>query len=258
MQDKVEPKFSIKQYKGLYFREKTSDKSMIKESYTNYASMKFDENSVVVDFGGNIGAFGKIALDGGCKELHIFEPETTNFDMIYLNLMLYSFAVIPPRIRFYKTAVSTSNEPELVFYQNDSGNKDCSGTVTPVSKLAVASRKIRTTVANRNINEVLSEIKPTHLKVDIEGAEISWIREIKAEFPDSVQELALEIHRDPKEEFFYEFDKVWYPKICEKFEPIFVHPNSGFKNEKNIILPNMGINIFGRLFGIDLVFRRRL
>lgn len=241
-------------YKDLWCRNRTSDKAMVKESFHNYAQFQIDENSIVVDFGGNIGAFGKIALDAGCKELHIFEPESSNYSMIGLNLDSHPNS---NRMKKYQTAVSISDASELIFYQNESGNKDCSGTVSPISKRSISSRKIRVSVPNKNINKVLEELQPTHLKIDIEGSEIEWIKQIEADFPESIKELALEIHRDEKEKFFYEFDKVWYPKICEKFEPIFIHPNSGFKNENIIALPNMGIQVHGRLFGIDLLFRKR-
>lgn len=245
----------IEKYKGFYCRPNTSDKKMVKESLANYAKFNIDHNSIVVDFGGNIGAFGKMALEANCKQLHIFEPETSNFNMITLNLLDYNR--VEEKVKFYQTAVSTSDKPELIFYQNNSGNKDCSGTVAPSSKRSIAARKIRTVVANKNINEVIAELKPTHLKIDIEGAEIDWIKQTEANIPDSVQELALEIHKD-NTGFFEEFDSIWYPKICEKFEPIFIHPNSGFKDENKITLPNMGIEVYGSLFGIDLLFRRKI
>ena len=252
----MENQIVLEEYKGMICRPNTSDKQMVKESILNYKAFNFDSNSVVVDFGANIGAFGKMALDAGCKEIHSYEPDFHNFEILKSNLESYN---IKENIRsyFYNAAVSLSSEPELILYQNDSNNMYCSGTVAPASNRSKASRKNRTIVKNIQINEVFEQFKPTHFKMDIEGAEIDWIKNIKGKIPDCVQEFAVEIHKDASN-FYEEFDSTWFPIICSEFDCVYIHPNSGFKSEKLTDLPNLEIKVYGALFGIDLLFKRRI
>lgn len=241
------------EYKGLYCRPDTSDKKMVTECLRNYSNFSIDTDSIVMDLGGNVGAFGKMALDAGCKELHVFEPDKSNVKMIRLNLGNHPNA---RNLAVYETAVSMSHDDSLTFFQTNSKNKDCSGTVTPSSARAESMRKNRYQVKNKNILEALDEINPTHLKIDIEGAEIEWIQQTEATIPDSVVEFSLEIHPN-RDDFFTEFDSIWFPKLCEKFIPMFIHPNTGFKSPTKTVLPNMEIQAFGSVFGIDILFRRK-
>lgn len=245
---------NLAQYNGIFFRPGTSDRGVIGQCLKNYKHFTFDSESIVCDFGGNIGAFGKMALDAGCKELHIFEPDEENFKMIEINLLQYNHR--EACVFFYNTAVSTSNEQTLTFYKTDSKSSDCSGTIQPFSIRSEKMRPVRAIVKNTNINKVLKVLKPTHLKIDIEGSEIDWIKENNGEIPDCVEEFFIEIHK--RLDFLQIFDSEYFPKIKEKFDIIHLDlTQQGFDTENRLFLPNLGIDTKKNVLGIEILFKRK-
>jgi len=228
---------------------------MIGQCKKNYKYFTFTSDSIVCDFGGNIGMFGKMALDAGCKQLHIFEPDDENFKMIAMNLSK-EFNLNPLRVQCYHTAVSTINKPELIFYKTESKSSDCSGTVQVFSSRSESARPVRFVVKNTNINKVLKDIQPTHLKVDIEGSEIDWIKENNGEIPESVQECFIEVHR--RLNFFEEFDSEYVPKLKEKFDIVYMNLNQqSFITKKHLVLPNLGVDTYQNVLGIELLLKRK-
>ena len=218
------------------------DQDMVRDCQKHYAHFMFDEDSIVVDFGANIGGFAQMVGESPALEYHGFEPDPDNMTLLAKNTKNFS------KSRLLQCVVSNSNEPELTFHQNNSARSACSGSVAPAR-----ARPNQTTVRNVHIDNVIRDVQPTHLKMDIEGAELDWLDAHGGKLPDCVQEFALEIHGR-----YSDMDSMWLPKMKENFEVIHIYPNYGFVNATadHHVYPNMEIDIQGRMFGIDIFMRR--
>ena len=241
----------LKLYKGIWTRpEMRSDAGMVKESLKNYAFFKFTPEAKVLDLGGNIGAFGFMALKAGVKpeNYNAFEPDPENMQLLRKNTH--------EKCNLQQAVATMSKDPTLTFYQNESGNRACSGTATPRGARSISHRKIRYEVTNWYIPTVLGSIKPTHLKVDIEGGEDAWLEENEACFPSYVEQLALELHHLDTIE---RFNEDWFPNWSKDFELVHAEPNYGFVNDTSPSwkFRNLGVSGKGNLFGIDLFLRRK-
>lgn len=236
----------MKKYKGVYVREGFKvDKSMVKDCLTHYKHFTFDEKSVVMDMGANIGGFAHMLKDTPIKEYIAFEPDPSNHTVLVANADDLKCQTI-----LFCAAVSTSYDYFLTFHQNESGNAKCSGTVRPKRK-----RSVMYQVANYNISNVIDHYHPTHLKIDIEGAELDWLEMNKGILPD-VQEIALEIHTETGVK---KFENEWYHNVIKQFDIIEVIPNMGFIKPDSPVtyLPNLQIELKGAVFGIDLFLRKK-
>jgi len=242
---------NLKLYRGVWIRpDMRADSAMVKESMKNYAFFRFTPESKVLDLGGNIGAFGFMALKAGVKPENytVFEPDPENMVLIKKNTH--------ESCDFRQAVTTMSKDPTLTFYQTESSNRACSGTATPHGKRSISLRKIRYEVTNQYLPDILNSIKPTHLKMDIEGAETDWLEENEGDFPSCVQELAIEIHHV---DTIKRFDEDWLPNWSKDFDLIHASSNHGFANESSSSwkFKNLGISGKGALFGIDLLLRRK-
>ena len=235
----------VKKYKNTWVRKnKRVDREMVRDCHDHYRYYKFDSESVVLDLGGNIGGFATIVLASDAKSYTVYEPDADNFEVLKLNTN-------DPRATAIQSAVSMSKEENLYFYSSTSNNSACSGSVNPSR-----NKKIKVEVKNEYFGDVLDRVRPTHLKMDIEGAEFDWLMDNQGVFPSYIKEFSIELHG---EKTFYNFDQVWYNSIIKDFDIIDVSPEIGFVKEDSKLnyYPNLGINEKGRLFGIDVFMRRK-
>ena len=230
-------------YKGLYYRNET-DKMMIRESLRNYHYFNFTPNSIVMDFGANIGGFAHMCKNENVKKYIGFEADPDNFKVLLEN--------VPNNGTAINGAVSHLKDETITFHRTPIERGSCSGTVTP-SKLYKA-RSINYEVKNYYINDVLEKYKPSHVKMDIEGTEFQWFELIKGKIPNYVKEFAFELHNNFK---VYKWVEMWYNTIIKDFDIINVNPDMGFKKGKPYSIPELGIEGTGRLFGVDLFLRRK-
>lgn len=241
----------LMEFKGVLVRKDSgNDKDMVRECLSNYTIFNFDESSIVMDLGGHIGGFAKMALNHPIKQYIAVEADPENFEVLSANAN-------DSRSILYSGAVSASEEDVLVFYQTESKNSKCSGTVAPKSSRSKASRKVRYEVPNHNIFKLFEKHQPTHLKVDIEGAEWPWLEISGGEFPTSVQEISFELHSQDK---ITEFEKRWLPRVLQDYELIKATPNYGFASKDSEItwdFPDLGVKGPGTLWGLDVFFRRK-
>ena len=66
---------------NLYYRPKTSDKTMLKESFSDYPTINCKDR-VVMDCGSNIGGFILKACQDGAKSITSYEPEPLNLEFM--------------------------------------------------------------------------------------------------------------------------------------------------------------------------------
>lgn len=239
---------TVKQYKGIWVRKgKGVDRDMAKDCLKHYSAFNLDSNSIVMDLGANIGGFGNMVMNSDAGSYIAYEPDPENFKMLQMNTNEDSRAIL------HQSVVSMSDQPTLTFHQNESGKSACSGTVVPKKR-----RSIQYDVSNTHFDEAFEKYKPTHLKMDIEGAEEDWLRANEGVFPDHVQEFALEIHGKP---IYQEFNDVWYHNIIKDFDILHVYPNTGFIKDNSPLwnYSNLGIEDLkaGSVFGIDIFMRRK-
>lgn len=243
-------KSKLKLYKGLWTRpDMRADGAMVKEVAVNYRHFRFNAESVVLDLGANIGAFGRMALNAGVRPANYFavEPDPNNIELLLLNTS--------SDIGLFRGVATMSKDDSVTFYQTESSNAACSGTATPPTNQSKSMRKIRYDVRNRYLPELVDAIAPTHLKVDIEGAEHDWLMQNEFSFHDNIQEIAIELHRHDTIEMA---EQLW-PYVKQEYDVIAVTANDGFIKPDSKIwsFPNLGIEGKGVLFGVDIFLRRK-
>ena len=161
------------------------DKKMVKEAIANYSG--FDYTGLIcLDLGANIGAFAKIALDGGAKKVICVECDTRNVEILTENLKEYS-----DRVLIISGAVSASILPSIKIYKSSSKSNHCSVS----TKQRTGGFKEYDEVDNYHILDLIDDHQPNLLKIDIEGGEFEIVKEDTFEGIDFVY---LELHQTQK------------------------------------------------------------
>lgn len=232
----------LKLYKGVLIRPSdASDKPMINDCLKNYRHFTLSEDSRVLDLGGHIGSFSVMCRRAGVRDYRVYEANKSNYEVLQKNASAYD-------ARY--SAVSASRDPTVTFYHRKSKQASCSGTMAPS---AVRSNMVPETVPNAFIDDVIEEFKPTHVKMDIEGAEKDILALWNYRLPSCVREFALEIHTASYCKQFYST----YTKLIEQeFDLVFADPAHGFIN-KGSDWEMFGFKANSVLYGFDLFYRRK-
>jgi len=169
--------FPISKHKsGLYVRLGTYECTLPSEVVRSYGWLDIKHKSVL-DIGANIGAFSKYALQRGASVVWAFEPDDSNFALLQKNA---------PEAHLYHAALISNNDIDHVkFYKTKSGKNPGNYSTVPFRN------RIVTTVPAMGFQKVLDKFQPEIIKMDCEGAEYDLM---KCTLPDSVQEIAMELH----------------------------------------------------------------
>jgi FkbM family methyltransferase len=164
-----------------YVRENTLDEYIFGEVRSAYKDLEIKKGDVVLDLGANIGAFAKQAAE---KEaiVHCYEPEPNNFTLLQLN---------SPNTNNHKKAVVGKQNGNIELFINSKRNKGIHMT-RPVN--GRESIEVETV----SFSDLINEIKPNKIKIDVEGAEYDFL---PFEFPSFVERLVMEIH--------FQYDPSW-------------------------------------------------
>lgn len=158
------------------------DKEMIKESIVNYMIEEVSYlNKVCLDLGSNLGAFSKIAIDGGASKVIAVECDPRNY-----NKANHNFRDIN-NVELIHAAVSGSKEKTLQIFKSNSQSNHASTSI--IKKTSTFNEYM--IVNNINFTEIVNRINPDIIKIDIEGAEHDIIDDIINFLPDV---LFLELH----------------------------------------------------------------
>lgn len=175
-------------YKDVYVRKGLSvDKSMVNDCLGHYSLFDDLEGAIVMDWGMNIGAFGKMVLQQPIKQYIGVECHPDNFEVAKRNLG------DDPRVTLIQAAVGIE-DGDLLLHLTRSKQNFCSGTVHLKSDRAKSLRPIQLNVKSLDVKKLLENFRPTHVKCDIEGSEYPILEYLNYQFPDSVQQLAIEFH----------------------------------------------------------------
>ena len=182
-------------------RNKTSDSFVLKEVTSGeYNKLNILPTDVVVDFGLNIGIFSILAMHRGAKEIHSYEAEKENFHMAQYNLKLNEFT---ENVYLNNMAVIGDDDVTRPFHLNKHKNKGAH------SLLYKKGRKGQV-VTCININKVFESVKPTVVKMDIEGGEYETIKAVKSF--SGIREFILEFHHSHLNDFGHH---IKYKEILE-------------------------------------------
>lgn len=119
--------------------------------------LRLDANDVVLDIGGNIGAFSCRNFRS-VKEIIAFEPEAVNHAIFAANVEDNNAT----NVKLINKAVVGNDDKTRDFFL---------GKVPYYYSFLVKNNRKRVTVECININDIMKQYKPTKMKVDIEGAE---------------------------------------------------------------------------------------
>ena len=188
-----------------YVRENTLDEYIFGEVRSAYKDLEIKKGDVVLDLGANIGAFAKQAAE---KEaiVHCYEPEPNNFTLLQLN---------SPNTNNHKKAVLGKQNGNIELFINSKRNKGIHMT-RPVN--GRESIEVETV----SFSDLINEIKPNKIKIDVEGAEYDFL---PFEFPSFVEKLVMEIH--------FQYDPSWRKLGREVHESMIKQGFSSLKEFKD-------------------------
>lgn len=173
---------------GFWFPDGSGSQNAIREAYylKDYGGLPSQaqfKDAVVMDCGAHIGTFARRALEEGAKNVVCYEPFPFSAECARKNL--------PEKAEIIEAAVVGDDAPEtLDFYYRPQRLEGA----TLVHKGANHTRWNFQTISVNTINfwDELDRIKPSILKMDIEGAE--W-DVLDRELPDYVKALFIEVHQ---------------------------------------------------------------
>lgn len=165
-------------------REDTSDEFVVGEVFSGeYNKLNINSDDIVVDFGLNIGMFTVFALNKGAKLVHSYEPDKDNFALAQKNVAMNisdSFKYV-----LHNEAVIGNNDKTREFSINLKKNKGAHSLVAKRGRDTV-------TVNCVNINDVFNNVKPTVVKMDIEGGELECLPAVQDW--SGIREFIMEFH----------------------------------------------------------------
>ena len=238
-------------FKNTYVREIDGkalqvDKDMVNDCLAHYSQFDDLEDAIVMDWGANIGGFGRMLMDKPIKRYIGVECHPENFEVMEKNLGDdLRFALI-------EAAVTNQDAGNIDLYMTGSKQEFCSGTTNPKSNAAKNMRKKKVSVATVNGYRLLEKYKPTHLKCDIEGEEYrmfdpDWL------IPDSVKQLSLEFHWADRILSDYE-STVRESLIRQGFTPVQEQLNY-VKGDKKVMFLGEDIS-YRNVWGLDTLYKR--
>ena len=164
----------------LKLRPGTTDRDTTFE-VKEYDALGIGPGDEVLDIGANIGAFSRRALEQGARFVTAVEPHPENYKALKENLTGFP-------ARAVQAAVVGHNVPGGV-------ELFVGGTETTHSTVAYRGRERTITVPAIRFCDLLADVEPTVVKIDIEGAEYDL------DYTDlpNVRAIAVEFHMSRKE-----------------------------------------------------------
>ena len=238
-------------FKNTYVREVDGkalqvDKDMVNDCLSNYSQFDDLEGAIVMDWGANIGGFGRMLMSEPIEKYIGVECHPENFEVMKKNLGHLS------KFELINAAVTNQDAGNIDLYMTGSKQEFCSGTTNPKSNAAKNMRKKKVSVATVNGYRLLEKYKPTHLKCDIEGEEYrmfdpDWL------IPDSVKQLSLEFHWADRILSDYE-STVRESLIRQGFTPVQEQLNY-VKGDKRVMFLGEDIS-YRNVWGLDTLYKR--
>lgn len=173
----------------MYYRDSRWDKYIMKEN--SYGALLIEEGDTVVDIGAHIGVFSRRALSKGATVLKAYEPDVDNCRLLELNLAQYA-----SKSWSIERAAVVNDDFEFVDKQyaklwvDAAGDGDMSRTALH-SLYRKRGARVPVLVSALKWSSVLA-LNPTILKVDVEGAELTYDWELLSKYK-GIKRLAIEL-----------------------------------------------------------------
>jgi FkbM family methyltransferase len=173
----------------MHYRDSRWDKYIMKEN--SYGALHIDEDDTVVDIGAHIGVFSRRALSKGAKILKAYEPDSDNCRLLKANLSQYTSkswsiecaAVVNEDFEFV-------NKRYAKLWVDAAGDGDMSRTALH-SLYRKRGARVPVLVPAITWASVLA-LNPTILKVDVEGAELTYDWSLLSKHK-GIEQLAIEL-----------------------------------------------------------------
>ena len=180
-------KLKLKKYKGFFYREKSQDKYVIDESFSNkgyYKNLKFNikDNFTVIDIGANIGAF-TVPVAKIAKKVFSFEPEKDNFSLLKKNIKLNNLK----NVYLFNCGILYKDGKKKLFLTPKPGGE---------YSLYLKSDypEIIKVISLRRVFEDNSIEFCHFLKIDAEGSEYEILKNLPSDYFKKIGIIALEYH----------------------------------------------------------------
>ena len=163
---------------GVLCRDGTYDASIVKSVRSEYGWMSV-RGKTVLDIGGNIGAYARLAAELGAKKVISVEPEESNFSCLLANTRDL------PCIAPIRGIVGPKKGVGSV-YISESGKNPGNTSSVPMR-----GRTHKGGISVVAFDDLLREHAPAVIKIDCEGAEYEFLTK---PLPAYVQEVTIELH----------------------------------------------------------------
>lgn len=188
--DKVKIPFQGQWYEFAIYGTNNAD-DILREIFVEdvYQVGKGDvvDTGIVVDIGGNVGAFSVFVASLGATEIHTFEPDSLNYEVLERNIVTNGLEGV---IRPHHVGVSdTEREAELVQGQGGSyvvGGDRPHGAASDTETVQLIS--LGTLFADNGI------VNCDILKLDCEGSEYDIIRAAPSDVLAKARYITMEFH----------------------------------------------------------------
>lgn len=199
-------------------RENTLDDFIVNEVKHYLNKFKVNKEDIVLDLGGNIGAFANL-VSPLCKQVLTFEPEIDNFNILVENNKNNL------NVNCFNVAVVGNEDKERIFYVNQKANKGIHGFLAKKGRLEQK-------VICGNINDIVEENYVNKIKMDIEGSEYELLKVMDF---TNIDEMIIEYHfiylKDSSKQKYNEiisilknnFSKVDYKEDTKKAWTTIIH-----------------------------------
>jgi FkbM family methyltransferase len=163
---------------GIICRDGTYDDFVAKEIEPTYGWMNC-QDEVVLDIGGNIGAFARWAALHGAHRVVTIEPEDSNFECLLANTRDQE------AVQAIRGAVGTEDGTTEIWLSPTGKNPGNTSSVKYRGRVSQGS------IPALAFSRILEQNEPGVVKIDVEGAEYGFLT---APLPDFVRQCTIEIH----------------------------------------------------------------
>jgi len=173
----------------IYYRDSRWDKYIMKEN--SYGPLEISDTDTVIDIGAHIGIFTRKALAKGARVLKAYEPDSDNCRLLDRNLSEYDSSLW----NIEQVAVVADDFPVIdghyaKLWVDAAGDGDSSRTALH-SLYRTRGARVPVLVPVITWSSVLA-LNPTILKVDVEGAELTYDWSLLSK-NKGIKQLAIEL-----------------------------------------------------------------
>lgn len=180
----VETGLVVHEKSGFWMRPGTLDDYVIGER-KQYLALGPREDDVLLDIGANIGSVARTFLEKGIRHVRCYEPDPDNWAVMCANLHEWMGT---ERVSGRQQAVIYDSAGyRLPLYKNRGRNKGAHSMTETIGRDVIQ-------VECAGFRQVIGEVNPTLVKIDIEGGEYQFTEWIAGGWLANVRALAVEFH----------------------------------------------------------------